>query len=365
MKLFRMRTLSKYLCLLYCVVMLGLIIYHNRLFTIEVSGQPELLYQKEPSASLILLTPTTLRHVRDERNIGLSGYGLNVHLWYGLCTNTIEKLCGILSFPQFPALQTITTKTFLTWRSEDFGQRVFGFLHPPKTGEYTFALASDDSSELWLSENESWKNSKLIAHVGMKNTIDYCPKGVFTRFRSQMAENVPLQKGRKYYIEILHTEAGEANRLELVWRRPGFSDFEVIENEYLSPYIKRHWLTSAPYNYSGAIPPSLSCTGLYRDKSWPFQDRKDTSRLSYLNHKQVRKALPNCNYSDAYRIDFDKLRVRQWEAVHKHIHHTYTFPFFTHLNITDAEQWKYPLDKNEANYLAYNYLHRLELKYPK
>ena len=43
---------------------------------------------------------------------------------------------------------------------------MMGYIYPPETGEYIFALASDDNGALWLSTDESPANAKLIASQG-------------------------------------------------------------------------------------------------------------------------------------------------------------------------------------------------------
>ena len=47
----------------------------------------------------------------------------------------------------------------------DNAQRVRGFICPPQTGIYTFWIASDEDSQLWLSTNANASNKKLVANV--------------------------------------------------------------------------------------------------------------------------------------------------------------------------------------------------------
>ena len=48
---------------------------------------------------------------------------------------------------------------------DEYGVRISGFLKPPKTGEYVFYVVSDDSSQLFLSSDESPDNNKVIANL--------------------------------------------------------------------------------------------------------------------------------------------------------------------------------------------------------
>ena len=43
--------------------------------------------------------------------------------------------------------------------------RMAAYLHPPRSGEYTFSIASDDSSELWLSTDEDPTRVRRIAFL--------------------------------------------------------------------------------------------------------------------------------------------------------------------------------------------------------
>src|SRR5207248_997544 len=49
--------------------------------------------------------------------------------------------------------------------ADNYGSRIRGYICPPSTGNYTFWIASDDNSELWLSSNEQPANKVRIAYV--------------------------------------------------------------------------------------------------------------------------------------------------------------------------------------------------------
>ncbi len=46
-----------------------------------------------------------------------------------------------------------------------YGQRISGTIQPAESGDYTFLIASDDNSELWLSTDDNPANAAQIASV--------------------------------------------------------------------------------------------------------------------------------------------------------------------------------------------------------
>jgi hypothetical protein len=50
---------------------------------------------------------------------------------------------------------------------DSYGQRFRGYVYPPASGNYTFWIASDDASELWLSTDESPAHATKIAYVAL------------------------------------------------------------------------------------------------------------------------------------------------------------------------------------------------------
>ena len=49
--------------------------------------------------------------------------------------------------------------------ADNYGTRLRGYITAPVTGSYTFWIASDDNSELWLSTNDNPVNKVRIASV--------------------------------------------------------------------------------------------------------------------------------------------------------------------------------------------------------
>ena len=252
--------------------------------------------------------------------------GLNAHIWDGRCLKTIENLCKFPLFPKAPnRRQRVSYQLDVSRKEGNFGQRLFGFVEPPETGKYKFAIASDDSSELWLSSNHRWQNSKLIASVGTKkNEIAWISKREnFLKFPSQISAEVLLQQGRKYYVEVLHVDVGGENFIQVAWQSPMSPSFVTINERFLRPYVDDFSLNSIqPHGHR--IPFSLTCRQIPR-----ISKNKDFiyDNTPYLEHEAVQKALPTCEYEPSYLIKGRKLE--RWEAYSRNIIYTKAWPLPT------------------------------------
>jgi signal transduction histidine kinase len=109
--------------------------------------------------------------------------------------------------------------------------RYRGYLYPPTTGQYHFAIASDDSSHLMLGTDADPTSRRGIAWVR-----GYTRERDWNRTPSQRSEAIFLEAGHPYYIEVLHHQASGPSHLSVAWEsadRP----LEVIPGRYLSPWI--------------------------------------------------------------------------------------------------------------------------------
>jgi signal transduction histidine kinase len=110
--------------------------------------------------------------------------------------------------------------------------RMRGFVRPPATGKYTFWIASDDSSELWLSDGVEPAKARRIASVGNGRWTD---PHQWNRFPSQQSQEILLQAGQSYYIEAISQEGVGKDCLAVAWQGPGIAQ-SVIDGNYLHPW---------------------------------------------------------------------------------------------------------------------------------
>ncbi|MCK4564748.1 MAG: hypothetical protein KAU94_08750, partial [Verrucomicrobia bacterium] len=99
---------------------------------------------------------------------------------------------------------------------EEYGSRYSALLIPPKTGDYTFWIAADDTAELWLSTDEDPSNLRKVISLNR-----YSGERKWTR-KDQKSSAVQLKKGHLYFIRALHKQGGGGNHFSVAWQGPGF-----------------------------------------------------------------------------------------------------------------------------------------------
>ncbi len=125
----------------------------------------------------------------------------------------------------------------------DYGVQVGGYIYPPTTGKYTFWIASDDDSQLWLNSTSgsggSPAGAKMIASVSTP-TSPYD----WTANSSQESAQITLYAGQRYYIEALMVHGDDIDdNLSVAWLLPSVSQSTVN------------------FTWSGLMPTSLTASG--------------------------------------------------------------------------------------------------------
>jgi hypothetical protein len=111
----------------------------------------------------------------------------------------------------------------------------------PETGNYTFWIASDDNSELWLSTSDNPANKVLIASVNGWTGVRQ-----WTQLASQQSVPVALTAGRRYYIEALHKDGGGGDHVSVGWQLPSGTLERPIPGTRLSPWVNGARQASEP-----------------------------------------------------------------------------------------------------------------------
>lgn len=119
----------------------------------------------------------------------------------------------------------------LTDIADNFGSRIRGYICPPQSGNYTFWVAGDDASELWLSTNENPANKIRIANI-----LSWSNPREWNKFPSQKSVQIYLQSGQRYYVEAVHKEGGGGDNLSVAWQLPSGAMEAPIPGSRLIPY---------------------------------------------------------------------------------------------------------------------------------
>jgi hypothetical protein len=172
--------------------------------------------------------------------------------WTGINGTSVSDLTSDPRFPQSPTghdlLPTFEAPT--DW-ADNYGTRVRGHLHPPRTGDYTFWIASDDGSELWLSTDDSPANRVKIASVPT-----WTGSREWGKDPAQKSTPITLVAGQSYYIEALQKEGSGGDNLAVGWAKPGQptdSPSQVIPGEFLTPWVVAGGVSVHPDGVSAPV----------------------------------------------------------------------------------------------------------------
>ena len=165
--------------------------------------------------------------------------------WTGIDGSSVSNLTSNVNYPDNPSgREMITSLEGPSNWGEYYGTRIRGYLHPPTTGSYTFWIASDDNSQLWLSTSGNPANTMMIASVpGYTNSRQW------DKYSQQQSSAITLTAGQKYYIEVLHKEGYGGDNVAVAWSGPGISQ-AVIDGAYLSRWFVGLY---GDFNYSGQV----------------------------------------------------------------------------------------------------------------
>jgi hypothetical protein len=112
--------------------------------------------------------------------------------------------------------------------ADNYIGKLSAWLHVPASGKYTFWVASDDNSELYLGADpdsavvicrvSSWTNSEQWDKVG-----------------EQKSQPIQLEAGR-YYLMARWKEGTGGDNCAAAWQGPGIPTRELISGDYLKPF---------------------------------------------------------------------------------------------------------------------------------
>ena len=98
--------------------------------------------------------------------------------------------------------------------------RARGYLHPPRSGVYSFQINGTAGTELWLSDSDQPTAAKRVWPLADD---------------AQPTAALPLRADRRYYVELRCAPSTESPSATVSWTMPGGLQ-RVIYGEYLSPF---------------------------------------------------------------------------------------------------------------------------------
>ena len=150
--------------------------------------------------------------------------GVYRELWTNLTTSLGSSLAALTNttynpnWPNNPA--AAYTRVFANCETEtnildNYGQRLRTFVVPPTNGAFSFWIASDDTSQLFVSTDENPANIVPIANVAA-----WTNPREWTREANQQSAPITLQAGRRYYLEAIMQESAGGDNLCVRWQMP-------------------------------------------------------------------------------------------------------------------------------------------------
>ncbi|MHC4626147.1 MAG: proprotein convertase P-domain-containing protein, partial [Planctomycetota bacterium] len=154
-------------------------------------------------------------------------------VWEGISGTSVSDLTSDPAYPSSPTWsEEITSYETPTDFADNFGSRVHGWLQPVTSGDYTFWIATDDNSELWLSTDEMPANAVVIAR-----TTAWAPARAFDDPDVVPSEAIALEGGKSYYISGIYKEGGGGDNLAVAWQGPDSPERAIISGYYLTPFV--------------------------------------------------------------------------------------------------------------------------------
>jgi hypothetical protein len=171
------------------------------------------------------------------------GSGTILHEWWTDIDGT--SVADLLLSPGYPGLphgaEELTRFQAPTDWADAYGARIRGYLYPPATGDYTFWIASNDDSQLWLSTDPDTGPVPASMIASVSGGTDPCS---WDQSPSQQSLSMFLEAGRSCYIEAVHKAGQGADHLAVAWEGPDMTR-TIIDGQFLSPWV-------------GAGPPALT-----------------------------------------------------------------------------------------------------------
>jgi len=154
-------------------------------------------------------------------------------IWEGIGSGTaVTDLMNNANFPLKPTKTEIATSFRTPDRGiSNYGGRMSAWLHVPADGDYTFWIASDDASQLWLGTTPG-------TAVQIASVAGWAGDMAWDSNASQKSAVQALKAG-VYFIDALWKEGGGGDHCSVAWQGPDIAR-EVIPGGFCE-YFVGYW----------------------------------------------------------------------------------------------------------------------------
>ena len=151
---------------------------------------------------------------------------LSLERWNGINEYDVDDLVSFDAFYLEPDLRQSVATTSYRGLKKYSGARLRGYVTAPETGTYRFWISARNGAELWLGEDETKYGKRLLARMGSGSGtghgIHLGWPNLWDRFACQMSEEIHLEAGQKYFLELLSQQGhGGGYHVSVAWAPPG------------------------------------------------------------------------------------------------------------------------------------------------
>ncbi|MHC5112713.1 MAG: Ig-like domain-containing protein, partial [Planctomycetota bacterium] len=172
--------------------------------------------------------------------------------WTGVSGNQIIDLTSFPAFPGSPDLSQTVTQIDTDDPGGNYGERIYGYLHPPVSGDYTFWISGRNVAEFWVSADDQASNAVMICQSPGADRYDWEANP------TQRSTLIPLTAGQRYFIEVLQKANNQGSldhHAAVAWATEGMSR-RVIESPYLT--------------HGAPLPPTVAADSYVVDEDQPL-----------------------------------------------------------------------------------------------
>ncbi len=173
---------------------------------------------KDPTGNLV---------VDDNLEFGVLSMSSGITLKYYSGSQYPADLAGLItSVRNGTAPTTTASATSLespTDRADSYATYIRGILVPPETGNYRFAITSDDQSQFFLSTDSTPANA-----VKISEQTSWSGAKVYSSSTCTQSGLIPLVAGKHYYFEVFHYEGTGGDSVSVAWSLPSAGPLDKI-----------------------------------------------------------------------------------------------------------------------------------------